>query len=39
MHKTLPLIALTLLLLGATPSAAQSPTAEQEVLQLSKDKW
>ena len=39
LHKTLPFMALALLLLGATPSAAQSPTAEQEVLQLSKDKW
>lgn len=37
--QTLPLLALGLLLCGASAAGAQTATAEQEVTQLSKDKW
>jgi hypothetical protein len=37
--QKLPLLALALLLCGASGVVAQPPTAAQEVTQLSKDKW
>ena len=33
------IVGLVLLLFSATPSLAQTPSAEQEIIQLSKDKW
>ncbi|WP_291981183.1 nuclear transport factor 2 family protein [Luteitalea sp.] len=37
--RTLPVLALALVLCGASGAGAQTATAEQEVTQLSKDKW
>lgn len=37
--RTLPALALALVLCGATSSGAQTAAVEQEVTQLSKDKW
>ena len=37
--RTLPVLALTLLLCGASEAGAQTATVEQQVTQLSKDKW
>ena len=37
--RTLPVLALTLLLCGASGAGAQTATVEQQVTQLSKDKW
>jgi hypothetical protein len=39
MKLTLPILGLVLLLLGATSATTQTSAAEQEVIQLSKDKW
>ena len=39
MNLRLPIIGLALLLFSATSSVAQTATAEQEVIQLSKNKW
>ena len=39
MKVTLSIVGLALLLFNATPSLAQTPTAEQQLIQLSKDKW
>ena len=39
MKIRVPLFGLALLLLSATGSVAQTATAEQQVIQLSKDKW
>ena len=33
------IVGLILLLISATPSLAQTPTVDQEIVQLSKDKW
>ena len=37
--RTLPVLALALVLCGASEAGAQTATAEQEVTQLSKNKW
>jgi hypothetical protein len=39
MKLSLPILELALLLLGATTAIAQTSTTEQEVIQLSKNKW
>ena len=39
MKVALRIVGLVLLLLGAIPTLAQAPTAEQQLIQLSKDKW
>ena len=39
MKVTLSIVGFVLLLFSATPSLAQTPTADQEIVQLSKDKW
>ena len=39
MNTRLPILGLMLFLVGATSAAAQTTTAEQEVLELSKNKW
>jgi len=39
MNVRLPILGLALFLLSATSSVAQTATAEQEVIQLSKNKW
>ena len=39
MNLRLPILGLALLLFSATSSVAQTATAEQEVIQLSKNKW
>jgi hypothetical protein len=39
MNLRLPILGLALVLLSATGSTAQTPTTEQELIQLSKNKW
>ena len=39
MKATRSIVGLVLLLFSATPSLAQTPTVDQEIIQLSKDKW
>ena len=39
MNLRMPMLGLALVLFSATGSSAQSSKAEQEILQLSKDKW
>ena len=39
MNVRLPILALALFLVGATSAVAQTTTAEQEVLELSRNKW
>jgi len=39
MSLKLPILGLALVLLSATGAIAQTPTPEQEVIQLSKNKW
>ena len=39
MNLRLPILGLALFLFSATSSIAQTATAEQEVIQLSKNKW
>lgn len=39
MHLRTPILGLALVLFHATGSIAQTSTAEQEVIQLSRDKW
>ena len=39
MKVNLLIVGVVLLLLSATPSLAETPAAEQQLIQLSKDKW
>ena len=39
MKVTLSTLGFVLLLFSATPALAQTPTVDQEIIQLSKDKW
>ena len=39
MKPGLPILGLALFLVGATAAAAQAPSTEQAIVQLSKDKW
>jgi hypothetical protein len=39
MKVTRSIVGLVLLLVSTTPSLAQTPTVDQQIIQLSKDKW